>query len=145
MKLIAMGIDENNRSCTDYIDVPLVKVSETESITAKQPGTIWRLGTRGTSGIARTNKNYAQNGGALSGGAFEMHLGGPPHYIGWMTGHNENTMQDGSVVRLAPGDFFYIRPGSLHHSNPLSSTTPTVFNLYTPGTDTDVGPYKFVT
>ncbi len=144
VKILAMGIDENNRSNTDYIDVPLQKISDTESITAKQPGTIWRIGMRGTSPIARTNKGYAQNGGALSGGAFEQHLGGPPHFIGWMTGNNENTMQDGSVARLTAGDFFYVRPGALHHSNPLSATLPTVFNLYTPGTDTDIGPYKFV-
>src|SRR3954463_1709119 len=140
MKILAMGIDENSRSCTDHIDVPLVKVSETESITAKQAGIEWRLGFRGTSPIARTNRDYAQNGGALSGGAFEMHLGGAPHFIGWMTGMNENTLQDGSVVRLAAGDFFYVRPGALHHSNPLSNTTPTVFNLFTPGSDTDIGP-----
>ena len=62
-----------------------------------------------------------------------------------MTGMNENTMQDGSVFRLSAGDFLYVRPGALHHSNPLSNTTPIVFNLIMAGADTETGPFKFKT
>jgi hypothetical protein len=140
MKLLAFGLDANGRSTSDYIEVPLTKISDTESITAKQPGTIWRIGTRGMTRLARTDKDYA-----AAGGPFEMHVGGVPHFIGWMTGYNENTLQDGSVMRLAPGDFVYIRPAALHHSNPLSAVMPIVFNLYLPGTDEDIGPFVFKT
>jgi hypothetical protein len=138
MKLLAFGIDENGRSTSDFIDVPLKKISETESITAKQPGTIWRIGTRGMSQHARTDKDYTS-----AGGPFEMHVGGVPHFIGWMTGYNENTLQDGSVIRMTGGDFVFIRPAALHHSNPLSVAMPVVFNLYLPGTDEDSGPFVF--
>ena len=135
MKILEIGLDANGRSAPGLIDVPLKKVSETEAISAKQPGTIWRIGTRATGNLPRTNKSYD-----APGGAYEQHVGGPPHIIAWQTGNLENTLQDGFTWRFAPGDLLYVRPGALHHSNIMSSVPATVFNLYLPGTELDTGP-----
>ena len=135
MKIFELGLDANGRSTPGLIDVPMTKVSDTEAISAKQPGTIWRIGMRGTTNLPRTNKEYD-----APGGAYEQHLGGPPHVIAWMTGYLENTLQDGSTWRFSPGDLLFVRPGALHHSNIFSSVPATVFNLYLPGSATDTGP-----
>jgi hypothetical protein len=135
MKILEIGIDANGRSAPGLIDVPLKKVSDTEAISAKQPATIWRIGTRPTTNIPRTNKDYD-----AAGGAFEQHLGGEPHLIAWQTGYLENTLQDGFTWRFAPGDLMFVRPGALHHSNIMSPVPATVFNLYLPGSATDTGP-----
>lgn len=135
MKLYAMGFDANNRSISDTLEVPLTKVSPTEEISAKQPGTIWRIGMRAFGNPVRTDKTYKSDSGP-----FEMHVGGSPHFIGLMAGQNEVTMQDGSVFRMGIGDFLYVRPGTLHHSNFPGQVPGIIFNLYTPGTDTDTQP-----
>ena len=132
MKLYSMGIDANNRSNSSTLDVPLTKVSATEEISAKQPGTIWRIGMRGMGNPVRTAKGYASGGGPN-----EMHVGGPPHFIGLMAGQNEVTMQDGTVFRMGIGDFLYVTPGALHHSNFPGLVPGIIFNLYTPGTAED--------
>ena len=138
MVIYDFGLDENGRSTPGLIDIPYEKVSETEGITAKQPGTIWRIGTRNPSTMARTHKDYDSGGGA-----YEMHLGGPPHLIGWMEGHSENTFQNGTTLRWAPGDLSYVRPGALHHSNLFSVVPLVLFNLYLPGSGTDTGPFPW--
>lgn len=135
MKLFDMSLDENGRSTVGFIEVPMQKISETEFMSAKQDAIEWRIGFRNVYGHQRTSPDYV-----AAGGPFEMHVGGPPHFIGWMAGNNENTMQDGSVFRLAAGDFLYVRPGALHHSTQLSQVPPVVFNLLLPGTDEDIGP-----
>jgi hypothetical protein len=135
MKIHEIGLDANGRSTPGLIDVPLKKISDTESISAKQPGTVWRIGMRNTSSMSRTNKDYD-----APGGAFEQHLGGDPHIIAWQSGHLENTLQDGSVWRFSSGDLIFVRPGALHHSNIMSTVPATVFNLYLPGKGTDTGP-----
>jgi mannose-6-phosphate isomerase-like protein (cupin superfamily) len=127
-----MGIDPNGRSTMSHLDVPLAKVSDTESLSAKQPGLLWRLGPRAITGPVRSTKGYK-----AAGGAYEMHLGGEPHFIGVMYGHGEVTMQDGMAFRVAPGDFVYVRPGALHHSDFPSLTESVMFNLYLPGTADD--------
>src|SRR5262252_3790024 len=114
MKIQAMGIDQNGRSHTSALEVPLNKVSDTESLSAKQPGQNWRLGPRGitSDGFKRTDPRYTS-----AGGINEMHLGGEPHFVGLMAGHAEITMQDGVPFRLVAGEFLYVRPGALHHSD----------------------------
>ena len=135
MKLYAMNIDHNDRSTVGFVDVPMQKLGPLESISAKQDGIEWRVGYRTSYTIPRTSPNYD-----APGGAFEMHVGGPPHFVARMSGNTENTMQDGSVFREAAGDFLYVRPGALHNSNQLSVVPGVVFNLLLPGTDEDTGP-----
>ena len=134
MKILETGIDANGRSTHGLIDVPLKKISETEAVSAKQPGTIWRIGMRNMSNLPRTDKSYES-----PGSPFEQHVGGAPHIIAWMSGYIESTLQDGTVCRLAPGDLHFTRPGALHHSNLFSNVPPTLFNLYLPGTALDTG------
>ena len=138
MKIFEIGIDKNGRSTHGLIDVPMTKLSDTEAESPKQPGTIWRIGTRGSSTMARTNVAYDP-----AGGAFEQHLGGEPHVIAWQAGYVESTLQDGTTMRFGPGDLQFVRPGALHHSNLFSSVPSTVFNLYLPGTATDIAPLAF--
>lgn len=140
MKIHAMLMDANGRSETTFVDVPMTKVSETESISAKQDGTTWRIGWRKVNEHTRTSRAYADKGERAPD---EMHVGGPPHFIGVMSGHVEITMQDGGAWRLAAGDFLYVGPGALHHSNMPSSVPVTVFNLGLPGTPADTQDYKF--
>src|SRR5438105_1087331 len=135
MKMYEIGIDANGRSTPGTIEIPLTKVSATEEITAKQPGTIWRIGTRASTDKVRSDRSYDPGGGA-----YEMHLGGPPHIIAWQAGYNENTYQDGTTYRFGPGDLLYVRPGALHHANLVSVTPSVVYNLYLPGPDTQTGP-----
>ena len=132
MKLFAMGIDQNGRSTADTLDVALTKVSATEEISAKQAGSIWRIGYRGVTPASRTAKTYTSAAGPL-----ELHVGGAPHFIGIMSGHAEITMQDGGPWRLGAGEFLYVRPGALHHSNNPSQVPVTIFNLYLGGTPAD--------
>ena len=134
MKIWESGIDANGRSTHGLIEIPLKKISETEAVSARQPGTIWRIGMRATTNLPRTDKNYES-----AGGPFEQHVGGEPHIIAWMSGYIETTLQDGSTKRLAPGDVTFTRPGSLHHANLFSNVPPTLFNLYLPGTALDIG------
>lgn len=138
MKIHAMLVDANGRSRATFVDVPLTKVSETESISAKQDGTEWRIGYRRFGSVPRTSKDYTSPAGPN-----EMHVGGPPHFIGIMSGHTEITMQDGGAWRLAAGDFLYVGPGALHHSNFPSNVMVSIFNLGLPGTPADTKDYVF--
>src|SRR5438067_6131558 len=123
MKIFAMGIDENGRSTADFLDIALHKVSDTESLSAKQDGGgIWRIGFRHNVEHSRTDKKYAS-----PAGPYEMHVGGSPHFIGCMSGHAEITLQDGGAWRLSAGEFLYVRPGALHHSNNPSTVPITIF------------------
>src|SRR5690606_33823743 len=134
-KLFEMGIDHNNRSSVGLIDVPMQRVSEFESISAKQPAIHWRIGFRPFRPRSRTHHEYES-----AQGPFEMHVGGPPHFVARMVGGTENTMQDGAVFRQIAGDFVYVRPGSLHHSNQVGYTPGLNLNLLMPGTVDDTGP-----
>ncbi len=140
MKLYAMGIDDNGRSTMTFVDIKLNKVSDTESISARQDGVEWRIGFREITDVTRTDKNFM---GGFAGGPTEMHVGGPPHFVGVMSGHIDGHMQDGSVARLNAGDFQYVRPGALHNSTIVSKTTVTMFNLLLPGKPSDTGEYVF--
>ena len=139
MKLFAMGIDENGRSTADFLEIKMNRVSDTESLSNKQDGGgIWRIGFRHNVEHHRTDKAYTS-----PAGPYEMHVGGAPHFVGCMSGHPEITMQDGGAWRLAAGEFLYVRPGALHHSNNPSTVPITIFNLYMPGTAKDTKPYPF--
>jgi oxalate decarboxylase/phosphoglucose isomerase-like protein (cupin superfamily) len=138
MKIHAMLIDANQRSVAGFVEIPMTKVSETESISARQDGVIWRIGFRHNSEHSRVEKAYSS-----AAGPYEMHVGGAPHFIGCMSGHAEITMQDGGAWRLAAGDFLYVAPGALHHSNNPSTVPVTIFNLYLPGTAADTKDYVF--
>jgi hypothetical protein len=139
MKFYAMGLDANGRSNTTTIECKVHEVSPTESISNKQDGIEWRMGWRQTTTDQRTKKSYDK-----PTGPYEMHLGGPPHFVAVMAGHNEITMQDGISLRLCPGEFHYVRPAALHHSNILSDVPVIIFNLLLPGTNADIGdpPFK---
>jgi hypothetical protein len=137
MKIFEIGIDANGRSTPGLIDVPLKKISDTEAISEPQPGAYWRVGLRFKGEHTRAEPDYDPRGGT-----YEQHLGGQPHIIAWMSGHMDNIMQNGDTWRFCTGDLLYVRPGSLHHSNLRSTVLPTVFNLYLPGEDTDVGPLE---
>ena len=138
MKIHAMQIDANGRSHSAFVEIPLHKVSDSEAISAKQDGVIWRIGFRHNVEHVRTSTQYAGERSAQ-----EMHVGGEPHFIGIMSGHAEITQQDGSTWRLSAGDFLYVAPGALHHSNNPSTVPVTIFNLYIPGTAADTQPYAF--
>jgi mannose-6-phosphate isomerase-like protein (cupin superfamily) len=140
MKIHAMLVDGNGRSYSSFVDVPLNKVSDTEAISNKQEGTIWRIGTRHITKHKRTSKEYLTSGVRSPE---EMHVGGEPHFIGIMSGHAEITQQDGSTWRMATGDFLWVGPGALHHSNNPSNVEVTIFNIYLPGTAADTQDPKF--
>jgi hypothetical protein len=65
MKIHAMEIDENGRSTSSFVEIKMNKVSETESLSAKQDGTIWRVGFRHHEEHARTSKDYAGRAASL--------------------------------------------------------------------------------
>ena len=133
VQFYAMMIDENGRSCYGMTSAAMKPVSATESFSEKHPGTIWRLGPRpAINPKSRTTRGYTSNTGP-----YEMHTGGPPHFTGCMAGHTESTLQDGGVLRRGAGEFNYITPGALHHSNFRSDVAAVYFNLYVPGSDTD--------
>ena len=139
MKLFEMGIDENGRSTASVFEIKMNRVSDTESLSNKQDGGgIWRIGFRHNTEHHRTDKAYSS-----AAGPDEMHVGGAPHFVGCMSGHAEITMQDGGAWRLSAGEFLYVRPGALHHSNNASTVPVTIFNLYMPGTAKDTKPYPF--
>ena len=134
-KLFEMSIDHNSRSTVGLLDIPMQKISDVESMSAKQAATYFRIGFRPFLPRARTNADYTSNGGP-----FEMHVGGPPHFVARMVGTTENTLQDGSVFRQSAGDFVYTRPGSLHHSNQVGYVPGVVMNVFMPGTNVDTQP-----
>lgn len=140
MKIFAIGIDDNGRSTNTFVDIPLTKVSDTESISAKQDAVEWRIGFREITDIRRTDKGYL---GPFAGGPTEMHVGGAPHIVGVMSGHIDGHAQDGSIMRMNAGDFEFVRAGSLHNATIVSNVTLTMFNLLLPGTPADTGEYKF--
>ncbi len=133
--LFEMGIDHNNRSAVGVLNIPMQKLGEYESISTKQDATYFRIGFRPWRPKTRTAADYAS-----AAGPFEMHAGGAPHFVARMVGATENTMQDGAVFRQTAGDFVYVRPGSLHHSNQVGYTPGVVMNLFMPGTDLDTQP-----
>ena len=138
MKLMTMINDQNGRSTYGLADVPMKKVSETESISEKQPGLHWRVGPRkAITPYTRTHKAYQSNTGP-----YEQHVGGAPHFTGCMSGNVETTAQDGMVLRRNAGDFCFITPGALHHSSFRSPVEAVYFNLYVPGTDKDTAALK---
>jgi mannose-6-phosphate isomerase-like protein (cupin superfamily) len=139
MRIYGMGVDKNGRSMTETIDVPMTKVSETESISALQPAVLWRMGFRKNSSAPRTSKKWS-----AAGGPYEMHVGGPPHILAIMGGYAECTLQDGGCIRMTSGDVIYIRPGALHHSNNTGPVPVIILNLLLPGTRADTQPLGIV-
>jgi uncharacterized RmlC-like cupin family protein len=135
MRLFSMNIDHNGRSGVTFVNIPMQKLSDTESMSARQDGAYFRIGHRTSYTLARTSPKFESDGGP-----YEMHGFGEPHFVARLSGSTEVTMQDGSVFRSAAGDFLYVRPGCLHNSNQLSETSGVVMNMYTPGGVDDIGP-----
>ena len=139
MNIASMLIDDNGRSYSGFVNIPMKKVSETESVSEKQAGRYWRIGYRTSlAEHSRSSKNYTS-----AAGPYEMHVGGDPHFVALMAGHLESTHQDGSVWRLAPGDLNYVCPGALHHSSYRSNVTGIMMNIVLPGTPADTKPPVF--
>ena len=113
MKLCAMGMDENDRSITTDLEVPMKQVSETEWISEKQDASYW--------GIA-----VSQPQEPFPGGPHEMHLTNGARIVWSMQGHAEITQQDGATCRLAPGDGIYVDGRALHHSTFHRSRVPVI-------------------
>ncbi len=140
MKIYSIELDANGRSTHDYVGVPMTKVSETEAISAKQPGSYWYYMDRFiTRNLPRTDTNYD-----APGGPFEQHLGGEPHFVLTQVGYMETTLQDGSTVRYAPGDLHFTRAMAPHHSHFFSSVPPQMVVIYVPMGATDISRLKVV-
>ena len=113
MKLCAMEMDENNRSFTTEVEVPMQQVSETEWISEKQDASYW--------GIA-----ISQPGEPFPGGPTEMHLTNSARIVWSMQGHAEITQQNGETCRLATGEGIYVDGRALHHSVFAPSRVPVI-------------------
>ncbi len=137
MKIFTTGLDANGRSTHGAIEFVMKKVSETESISAKQPGRIWyyRQVTE-LSSLPQTSKDFD-----APGGAFEQHAGGLPHMPILLTGHWDTLLQDGTVCRFAPGDVHLTRPGAIHQTNLHSLVPITEINIYLTASATDTGAF----
>ena len=133
--LYEMGIDHNNRSTVGVITLPMQRISDLESISAKQDAVEFRIGYRTFFPRTRTHPDYQSDSGP-----FSLGVGGSPHFVARMVGGTENTMQDGSVFRQTAGEFVYVRPGSLHHSNQVGFVPGVVMNVVLPGTEDDTHP-----
>jgi hypothetical protein len=140
MKILSIELDANWRSTVGVIDVPLHKISETESISQKQPAVNWYvLEINSDATMQRTAPNYSH-----PGGAFEAHNGDVPHFNMQLTGYLDSVLQDGSTTRYAPGDLHYTRAMALHHSH-LRSPVPNQHLLVTtPGGPTDPAALKVI-
>jgi hypothetical protein len=138
MKIFTTGLDANGRSTHGEIEFPMQKLSETEAISPKQPGTIWYI-TMNTnpSHLPQTSKDYNPPGGAM-----EAHPGGLPHMPVVMTGSWDTVLQDGSTCRFAPGDIHLTRAGAMHQTNTYSTVPMTMIVIYVPGTSTDIHAYS---
>jgi mannose-6-phosphate isomerase-like protein (cupin superfamily) len=134
VKLYEIGLDPNGRSISALIDVPMKKVGPKEAISAKQPGVLWRIGYRNNNMEDRGERNFSTQG------PYELHLGGPPHFLGILAGYAECTAQDGSAWRMSPGDFISVRPGALHHADNTGNVRVIIMNVELPGTDSDTQP-----
>lgn len=123
MKVCAMGMDDNDRSITTDLEIPMQQVSETEWISEKQDATYW--------GIA-----LSQPQEPFPGGPHEMHLTNAPRIVWVMQGHAEIAQQDGVTCRLATGEGIYVDGRALHHSSFAFSRTPVItLNVTFPGTE----------
>jgi hypothetical protein len=119
-RMCAMAMDENGRSYTSHTDVPMKKVGDLEYISEKQDGSYWGL-------------SFNQNTPLTN--EYEMHLTNHPRIVGVMSGHAEIMQQDGSVCRLATGDFIFVDPLALHHSIFRSPVPTQTLSLTFPATD----------
>jgi hypothetical protein len=138
MIIYTTGLDANGRSTHGEIDLPLKKVSETESISDKQPGVIWYISMNThTLSLPQTDKDYD-----VPGGAFELHTGGLPHMPVVMTGSWDTILQDGTAMRFAPGDMHLTRAGAMHQTSLHSIVPMTMIVLYLPGSASDIHNYS---
>jgi hypothetical protein len=119
IRICAMGMDDNGRSTTTFVDVPLLKVAENEFLSQRQDAVYWGL---------------AFNQNSVLSNEYEMHLTNQPRIVGVMSGHAEITMQDGGTCRLASGEFIFVHGRALHHSTFRSSVPTQTLNVTFPGT-----------
>jgi hypothetical protein len=120
VRMCAMAMDDNGRSYTSHVDVPLKKVNDMEYISEKQDASYWGL-------------SFNQNTPMTN--EYEMHLTNQPRIVGVMSGHAEIMQQDGSVCRLATGDFIFVDPRALHHSIFRSAVATQTLSVTFPVTD----------
>ena len=140
MKILSIELDANWRSTLGVIEVPLHRVSATESISKKQPAVHWyAMELNPDTELQRTDPNYP-----FPGGAFEAHNGDVPHFNMQLTGYLDSTLQDGSTTRYAPGDLHYQRAMALHHSHLRSPVQNRHLLVTVPGSPTDPSPLKVI-
>ena len=129
MIIYSTGLDANDRSTHGEIDIPLRKISETEAVSAKQPGTYWYYTMRSNvSKLPQTDPGYDP-----PGGPYEQHPGGLPHMPVLLTGMWDTILQDGTTMRFAPGDIHLTRAGAMHQTNIHSLGPMSMIVIYLPG------------
>lgn len=129
MKMKAFGFDANGRSHWSEVDIPLKQITPLHSESAKQDGAYWGV-------------SLNQPGEPVGGGETEMHITNQPRIVWGMSGHLENTLQDGQVRRSAMGEGVYVNGLAPHHSSFARSRDPVItLSLTFPGTID----YKFKT
>ena len=122
MKFRAMALDANGRSYWNTVDIPMVQAGPTSMISAKQEAQYWGLAVN-------------KPGEPIAGGPNEMHLTNVPRIVWSMSGHVENTMQDGQVFRYGAGEGVYVQGKSLHHSAFSAAVETMTLNVTFPGTE----------
>ena len=121
MKFRAMALDANRRSYWSTVDIPMVQAGPTSMVSARQDAQYWGMAVN-------------QPGEPIAAGPNEMHLTHVPRIVWCMTGHVENTMQDGQIFRYGPGEGVYVNGDALHHST-FAAAVPTIsLNVTFPGT-----------
>lgn len=103
-------IDANGRSTWTTYDVPLIQTSAKSSMSAKQDAMSWGLG-------------FSQNT-PQPHNRREMHKTNQMGIVWVMSGHLENTIQDGEMRRRGAGEGNFVHGHALHHSH-MRSTVPT--------------------
>jgi hypothetical protein len=122
MKFQGFGMDANGRSIWREIEIPMKQVSPLHAVSARQEGTYWGF-------------SLNQPGEPLGGGPTEMHLTNSPRIVWPMSGHLENTVENGEVRRYGPGQGNYVTGPALHHASFARSREPVItLSLTFPGT-----------
>ncbi len=112
MKIIAMGMDDNNRSMYTDIDIPLRQVTPLHAISEKQEAAYWGIGK---------SQPYP-DGGGMQG----MALTNEARIVWFMNGHSEITMQNGDTRRFAAGQQVFVHGKAPHRSIHKSPDTVTL-------------------
>ena len=138
-KIYTIGFDRNYRSTLDTIDVPMNKISDTESVSPRVTTSTFCYITEprmNNDPRVRTHPDYPE--------PFEMHSRDLAHMVVTMHGHGESLLQDGATARWGPGDMHFTRTGAIHHSSNNSSViSMNIFVLFWGGTEIDLWNLEF--